>query len=1318
MLSSSESAADPLPDEEAALQIVLGYLNFSSGKPDAKFQQQLNRLHGWLTPGEGGPPLMRRLTERLQELSATSPAFADCAQATAVLDLTFGHVLPAYQAHHADLLFHLQPADFLHPLFVARVVEAVLSQGPPWHETSRIVAGGLSQLNDYVGYRPVAVLENGRLTQPYDHERFRPVPLYIMGVGAGAGRHRRLVESAIAILAMIPRETARAAWFSLNRLEELALDVRAHDQSHPVFKRTNYIFGEWDPHCINSKGRYTRFVVRSIILQGLADWMDSHSDRAESDRLFEAGAVLAGTILMASAVSGDGPDAHDSTVTLSRLLPLVSRLRDGFYAWLLESVSGPHGERLRREGKAAQQPFGEIRQHLNLRLAHFTSLQSQRACLAELYARMGYDEEARSQAAVIPSNSVRFETEIQRRVSTANLEITRDDLRAAESRAAEAQELLYRGIDCGALVDPWNILGFQGQFPLSSSRDDSIGDTRVDKLLAIMEQLFALYTRLVCEAAAAGDEPISAVATTGFRRLADFWDRFATTTVQDLQPVHGGRSFDSAVQVARALREWSQAGEAAGDIAFWKKHVAAFESANAFAVLIDVLLHKRDVAAAMNLLVQWASRPDALVAEVGRNAFFSRVRQWLKMVSVDDWQIVRKFFDYLEANAGDWCTAPTIAGDDLFPALDDDERDAGELDDDFDPFDGGLSDWTDEDEPTASPFENVKYRDSADDGHQGDMVDPAQSDAPSQFEQVVRPLDARIKFLTELPLLWRSIAVHWATIDSASSAASAPERIEAMARWCNRCYELQRELSRLLAQVAKYEPQSPEGDPDSLIDYDRELQVQFNLVNAIIWAQLNCQEACRLLRCVLPRDAVAADPHPWERTATALFRLMMKNDIAEVRRRLPALQRELLKQPLLYTPLDCGGDHREALAVRQLQMLLRGLMVELPRQGLVRETWHLVRTAYQMERSTRVEGVTITEFDRLLQAALQSTLESIVHSSAHWPADKCTDDRLVELLGMVVELYLRLWLKHSATMRLSCVELLNDAQTWRRVKAFIIEYGGELFTARVLSHGNLRGIVHHGADWYLDYLEHSTDPLHPLKLLADLDVSIPRNEAVFLLETVFESVVDKFERFMEYNTTTTHSDYGEKLYCFLDFLRLEAAYERQAWNLVPFHIAHEVLARHGREQAAVAWRNHLERKTAPLARTHLQKLHKLEKQHGLRLPGVSDRINECYTKSLALDLMLARVRPAMLDALRQEPSESFDLLKVEAEQYLTSTSGGIIDVHPWLQSLTSEIVRWNDRAENAADEDEPLGPVLVDRLSPDFLLEQLKIWENPLTEIE
>ena len=344
-MSSRNDPETPSPsDLDEAYTKVLGYLNFSNGKSDVDFLGQLNRLAIHCGIESSWEPLQTALAEQLEKLVGSSPAFSDAAQASAALEITIGSLLPAYREYHADLLFHLEPADFANPLFLGRCFEAVLEQGGPWDEVERIVTGALDRLNDYLGYRPMPVLENGRKMMPYEHERFRPLPLYVEGAGVTIGEHQPIIEQALEMLKAMPSDVLFGAHFDLANLSELALDVRAYDHDHPVYKRTNYLFGEWDPHLIDNKGDYRRFVIRKIIFDALLDWVRHQEDKDEA--IFDAGAVLCGTILMASAISGDGPACHDSTITLTSLLPIVARQRDDFYSRLMASQDGERAERL------------------------------------------------------------------------------------------------------------------------------------------------------------------------------------------------------------------------------------------------------------------------------------------------------------------------------------------------------------------------------------------------------------------------------------------------------------------------------------------------------------------------------------------------------------------------------------------------------------------------------------------------------------------------------------------------------------------------------------------------------------------------------------------------------------------------------------------------------------------------------------------------------------------------------------------------------------------------------------------------------------
>ena len=276
---------------------VLGYLNFSSGATDLHFLTGINELFPqtsaassspWQASGawsEGRPvsstdtkdgndtpqpsalDQLRRVFERgLHDLRTTDAAFHDSTQAEAVLCLVFDHVLPGYREHHRDLLFHHTDESLWQPLLVARVFESVLSQGSPWDETERITQGAISELNDFVGHRPVAALETRKL-EPYPHEWSRPIPLYVRGTGVAGGRYEQLICRCWKILQNADEGILHSAHFEFDRLEELSIDARACDFDHPASKRPNYLFGQWDAHQIDQQGYYYRFVVRDITLE-------------------------------------------------------------------------------------------------------------------------------------------------------------------------------------------------------------------------------------------------------------------------------------------------------------------------------------------------------------------------------------------------------------------------------------------------------------------------------------------------------------------------------------------------------------------------------------------------------------------------------------------------------------------------------------------------------------------------------------------------------------------------------------------------------------------------------------------------------------------------------------------------------------------------------------------------------------------------------------------------------------------------------------------------------------------------------------------
>jgi len=237
-------------------------------------------------------------------------------------------------------------------------------------------------------------------------------------------------------------------------------------------------------------------------------------------------------------------------------------------------------------------------------------------------------------------------------------------------------------------------------------------------------------------------------------------------------------------------------------------------------------------------------------------------------------------------------------------------------------------------------------------------------------------------------------------------------------------------------------------------------------------------------------------------------------------------------------------------------------------------------------------------------------------------------------------------------------------------------------------------------------------------LLEDIrNGNLDRDEAAEQLNLIYQVVVEKFDRFLEYNTTTTQSDYGEHFYSLLDFLRLETTYDRDAWNMIPAAVAHEVLTRLGKTEAATMWEDVISLKTEEQADNHVRHLEQLQKKYGMKMPSVANHLEERFVKPLSVNHMLARIRPACEDAeAGSKPSLAFDALEIAVENYLKTTSGSGIEIPAWLRTLEEELNRVLELGETTPPDSEPQLHLPIPPLSLKEVRHQLKQWKQPLTE--
>ncbi len=1314
-------------DRLVPLQGMLGYLNFAAGKPDARFEKQLNEAYGFIAERGAQEPvkvLHELLRSKLETLKGSGgSAFRDVKQVEAVLALVFTKLLPAYRQDHADLLFHLSDRDLFQPFFLARAIEAVLAQGAPWEQERRIVAGALTQLNDYVGHRPIAILETRPKGEPYDHERVRPIPLSIRGAGVAWGPHHDLVSKALEILAATDSAILMEACLDPEMLDELAADPRAYDHGHPNNRRPNYVFGEWDPHHLDSQGRFRRYVARQVTLDALLDRALHAGELDPGEVLYEAAAVLVGTMLMATGTSGSSPATHDSSTTLATLMPRIARYRDNFYATLLETLGGSHGTRLRQEAVTTRQPFGGARQHLNQYLARHRALQLQQRQLALVFAEMGYPKASQQEAARIPAASVRLLSEILSRLTTGQLLVERGELQEAARVLPEVEDLLRRGIACGAFADPWNILGFQGLYPLFNAREDSIRDARIDELVGVVEQSFNLYARLISDAAAVGDARLGEALLANLRRWAAWWDRFASVEVSDVRRVHGGETVASAEHVATALARWRERGQATADLGFWRQHLEGFQSPRAFAMVVDALLRKHDYRAAMALMMNWLSQADQVALEDGQYSFHELALRWMLSLigekepgprGEDDfgtWPLAKKFFDYLEANAESYWHVPTL------------ELDNGRL---------GMPRDSDEDESLYSAaYDEVTYRDSTADNQEGAVAEGGEPQQDFDLETQTERVAGRLRFLSTVARLWQVAARQWQTASgepqSLGETGQARElthslrhlQNEALGSWLAAAQQNQQQLLALLDALHEQQIPEPLGSHDSLVEYDRRRIVKEQLLYTAISTCLDTAMAVGTLQGAMPsgQSAPGTQHAEWEPLAIELEQSLLRGAAAQTRAILPRFVEHFQKEPLLFTALADGGAPRQILRVRIAQSILRALATNLPRLGLLHETFHLLKTARAMEQAHPTRGRGVTEFNHLFQSGYQAVVEAVVDSAAV-PSSASRDQELVDLLETLTRPFLKLWVEHSQTLQLSTLETIAGQEEWDALREFVQRYGGDLFHAKFLTLANLRGILHRGIDAYLDYLRDNPDPLNPVRLVDDLASEPPestqRLTARRWLQCILQALVENYEEYKDYNTTTPQSDYGQNLYMLLDFLRLKADYERHAWRLRPLVLAHEVLARRGRSDLAASWQEAFARLTQELSAQYLDRLASLERTHGMRLRTVADLVEERFVKPLVLDRMCALIEPAMVEARRSSEGRAFARLQKELKPLTMTPTGVGLDVPHWLRRLEVEVQRVHAAQTTIAVLAESFMRVPKIALSLQELRRQVQNWEKPL----
>jgi hypothetical protein len=631
---------------------------------------------------------------------------------------------------------------------------------------------------------------------------------------------------------------------------------------------------------------------------------------------------------------------------------------------------------------------------------------------------MGNAAASKEQSEYVPVPSARIISRIDCLMTAADHFLQVGRLDDAVAVSPQVMDLVHRGIQCGAIVDPWNILGFAGNFTRFHGPDSAVHDHRVEDLVHLMEMVFALQSRIWREASGSGRADLCDQIEQQLRTNAQWWRQFAAHEVSDVEATDPQETLDSAELVAKALSLWHAGGAAAGDVRFWAPHAKLFDSPKAYALVVESLLERNDFVASMALLVHWLDQADRVGLQKGSASFSDLARRWLQRLefvlecnqstkasdggttapgqSVQNpglnWSVAQKFFDSLEANANHYWSAPEfrLAKPQFRKRKSNDELTAPG---DSEVFELGAGEDDEEGSPYRAAWDDVVYQDSTDDGVEGEVSEEGDTENTSELVEESNRLNQHLTFLTALAQMWKGAALSsLLRREITEDAKVGRSRLEAMENWASQAAANRRGLLLLLDEVAKFKLANGGANQEAMSLYDRQRLVKESLLERIISTALETADARRMLLATLQACgqvggslAVELKELPEDdRSAVEIFGSLLHGNFAQVEKNFSKLILALREKKLLYIPLARGGDPRQIYSVRLRRRVLSHLLVWLPRQGLFKQASQLIEAARFMEHNNPIGPGAVTEFDDLFHLGYVTMVRAVVRNAYEW----------------------------------------------------------------------------------------------------------------------------------------------------------------------------------------------------------------------------------------------------------------------------------------------------------------------------------------------
>ncbi len=1204
-------------------------MQLSGGKPSDKFR--LSMAKAWtILKSEGSDPVWTRLLWWLDNewntlprvLNKTTGIFTGPPIASAAI-LGAGIFIEATLKNKSILLGHPDQDSVAGPFWIPHLLEYLIALIPHDEIPKSSVDGGgmalddlpwlmpfviraLRTFHDFVGYRPVPVLEMNQKVRVRNGERHRPGILWWPRVGVAPSPQAPLVKRAIFWLEHAPADILEESGFSLGSLTELSLDLREYDHSLPAAQRPNHLFGEWDPERIDNKGRYCRLVVRSMVLRLLWDQVvnPGPGDPVDRNERLEEGAILlAGVILMSAGVLGQGPESVDPTKSLSLIIPRIANYRDAFYGQVLTMLPYSHKSRLEAEARLLKQPFGRVRQTLNRSISALRATQLQNRLLARLFGRLGLSELAQERIASIAVPSVRLMVEFESLIqgwADANhppLDHYRWLLRAFR--------VLKKGVSCGAFADPWNLIGFQGLYPLGPAREDAIPDERLNDLRWMVSSLLSECSRAYATASAQPDKKMRLRFKDLLGRVSEWWSHFPPMGVDDPDHPDAGSEYRSALRVAKALGIWRSRGEATADLPFWKKVLSTLETGEAVAEIFHVLLAHGDLQGALAILIYWIDAFDTHSIAEGRTELSTLLTLWevaweeqLPPESSgkdrsDHFKLYRKAIDWIDANLVE-DAADSFISDEMV----DNEGESGES--------AEEKAWEEKDEEENEQWDEEDKNGGLDDGVP--LVDFPAEGALFDLGYHLGQFDAWVWLLEQ--------------------ALAKPERMSLALGSVEAILARAIQFRNLMVHVSRIVVPLPGSQVDSVLEFERCRALKFHALESAGGILFRLEA----LLCLVgsPREETGAlklsegfapflDLKPGfpgkapTTTSSGSKRKITKKYIIDSPTKSLMMVKEwtnrLIGRELLHRPIPAGGNWQDWISNRMSLWFVQRTLISLARVGDFSGIVRFLVKAHQAELTSTLPAPRVSDFHHYFEIAFVESFRAVFRVVSDSSPGKIRSAGLFRGLMRLMERFRTIWLDQGRQTRLSVLDAVDD-RMMETLRGFIRHFGRELFPARLMGFGNIRGTLDQGIEQYLTKMIVDRDPLDRNKLLDELGNSISLEDAAGKLDLILRAVAENYDCFKDYKSTTTVSDYGENLHVLLDFLRVKTAFSREVWNRGPWYLLHREMLEAGLRGTLDDWIGEVMSEFRPIADKYLEKISELEQRHGIRLLTVRQEIEE------------------------------------------------------------------------------------------------------------